>query len=206
MMKFIILSWRKAWIVRVKMSSITNVIQECIHPDFMLQREKESWVVREDNPGAANKKLLVNGNGIYGFSLDTTRVPKPVWKFLQSSSLSGVCSVCDGIFVTSHKEFDYFIVIDLKSFAGNGAVKQVITGIYLCNWIYSVLKLHGHLSKNVKFIGVISKLSRRNQSAKKSSTRSPLPAPEIHHGYPVFKLENYTRLSLKQVVEHFSDS
>ena len=183
------------------MSNIINVIQSCIDPTFQLMREQECWVVCEENPGATNKKLLVNGNGIYGFSLDSNSISKPVWKFLKSSALPGVCSVCDGIFVTSHKDVDYFIVIDLKSYNSNGAAKQVVTGIHFCKWLYSVLNLHGHLSRKVDYIGVISKLSRRQQSAKKTTVRSQLPPPDICYNYPVFTLENYNRLSLAHICD-----
>lgn len=184
------------------MTSIVNVVQGCIEPAFQLNREQECWAVVEDNPGATNKKLLVNGSGIYGFSLDSPNISKPVWKFLKPSSLSGMCSVCDGVFVTSYKSYDYFVVIDLKSFAATGAVKQVITGIHLCEWIYSVLKLHGHLTRQVKYVGVISKLSRRRQSYKRGSVRSQLPQPDVSHGFPVFTLENETRLSLTDICKY----
>lgn len=187
--------------VMIIMSSIVNVMQGCIEPAFQLKREQECWAVVEENPGAANKKLLVNGSGIYGFSLDSPGIPKPVWKFLKASSLEGVCSVCDGVFVTSYKGSDYFVVIDLKSYAATGAVKQVVTGIHLCQWFSSVLKLHGHLNRQVKYVGVISKLSRRRQSYKRNTVRNPLPAPVIQHGFPVFTIENETRLSLTRVCQ-----
>lgn len=64
-----------------QMSNIISVIQNCIDPAFQLTREQACWVIFEDNPSSANKKLLVNGNGVYGFSLDSTSVSKPVWKF-----------------------------------------------------------------------------------------------------------------------------
>ncbi|HBC1757444.1 TPA: hypothetical protein IB181_000023 [Escherichia coli] len=183
------------------MSNIISVIQNCIDPAFQLTREQACWVIFEDNPSSANKKLLVNGNGVYGFSLDSTSVSKPVWKFLKSSTLTGLSSVCDGIFVTSYRDMDYFIVIDLKSYNSNRAAKQIVTGIHFCKWLYSVLKLHGHLSRKVGYIGVISKLSRRMQSNKRTTVRSPLPEPEVFYDYPVFTLENYSRLTLTGVCE-----
>ncbi|MCI0302362.1 hypothetical protein [Cronobacter sakazakii] len=183
------------------MNSIVNVMQGCIEPAFQLKREQECWAVVEENPGAANKKLLVNGSGIYGFSLDSPGVPKPVWKFLKPSSLEGICSVCDGVFVTTYKDVDYFVVIDLKSYAATGAVKQVITGIHLCQWFYSVLRLHGHLTKKVGYVGVISKLSRRRQPYKRCTVRNPLPDPDTQNGFPIFTIENENRLSLTKVCE-----
>ncbi|MEW5559639.1 hypothetical protein AB1287_05225 [Enterobacter asburiae] len=184
------------------MSNITSIIQGCIEPAFELPREQECWVIKEDNPGAANKKLLVNGNGIYGFSLDCSSVPKPVWKFLKPSALSGMSSVCDGIFVTTYNSIDYFIVIDLKSTKASGATKQVVTGIHLCQWIYSVLNLHGHLQRSVKFIGVISKLSKRTQASKRTTARAPLPDPDIHYSYPIYRLNDYNRISLTEICKN----
>ena len=181
------------------MATIINIFQRCIEPAYVLKRENAFWVIEESNQNTRNPKLLVNGSGIFGFSLDAKTMPAPAWKFIQSSTLPGLCSVCDGIFVTSMDSIDYFIAIDLKSTNTNGATKQLATSLHLCNWFYKVLNLHGHLIKDVKFAGVISKINIRRQPTKKTSVRKTIPNPTFHYDYPIFTLENFDKISLTDI-------
>ncbi|MEN4561947.1 hypothetical protein [Pantoea agglomerans] len=181
------------------MAEITSIFQSSIEADYVLKKENAFWVVEETNPNTKNPKLLVNGSGIFGFSLDCTTVSKPAWKFIKTNAVSGLNSVCDGIFVTCIDSCDYFVAIDLKSTNSNGAPKQLVTSIRLCQWLYSVLNLHGHLDKPAKFIGVISKISQRAQTVKRTSVRKPIPDPVLYEEIPIIKLENFQKVSLTDI-------
>ncbi|WP_071813662.1 MULTISPECIES: hypothetical protein [Pantoea] len=181
------------------MAEITSVFQSSIESSYVLTRQAAFWVVEETNPNSKNTKLLVNGSGIFGFSLDSNLVPKPAWKFIKSNAVKGLSSVCDGIFVTSHDQRDYFIVIDLKSTKSTGISKQLLTSIHLCKWLHNVLSLHGHLNKETRFAGVVSKISNRTQAAKIGSVRKPIPEPIIHQGFPIFQLHDVQKISLNDI-------
>lgn len=148
--------------------TLTQAFEQIIDPDYKLKKSGSMFEIEEPSSNSTNRLLKIGGGQGIGFTLD--KDGRHPWQFISNSPLEGVVSVCDGILILNYESNNYIIVLDLKSKkVGPKAIKQITSGIYLCEWLCNLLRLNNHLIESFKFIGIICKT--RGTVAKRPSRK-----------------------------------
>ncbi|EKA7356579.1 hypothetical protein OL322_004120 [Vibrio vulnificus] len=177
--------------------SLVQTIQSIIDPDYALPKIGSMFEIIETSKGAKNKKVLFGGAQGFGFTLDQPTGGHS-WKFISKSPLSGVVSVCDGILVFSYDNKNYIVVMDLKSNGTGSAFKQIKSGILLCDWLYSLLKLNNHTHDTFEYIGLICK--SRGAVSKKTTKKGLKAEKNVIDGVTYLTIANPGRLQISELV------
>lgn len=177
--------------------TLTQAFEQIIEPTYKLKRYGNMFEIEEKSLSSTNKILKIGGSKGVGFSLD--KDGRHPWGFIVDGPLAGVVSVCDGIVILNYENNNYIIVLDLKSKkAGIKAYRQVNSGIYLCEWLCSLLKLNKHLIDEYKFIGVVCKT---RGSVSKTTSKKGLKA-EVNKEYdiPLVVISNSGTIHIKELI------
>ncbi|MDE1215285.1 hypothetical protein L9W84_16965 [Vibrio aestuarianus] len=178
--------------------SLVQTMQAIIEPPYALPKVGAMFEIVETAKTAKNKKVLIGGAQGFGFTLDQPTGGHS-WKFIAKSPLSGVVSVCDGIWVFNYDSKNYIVVMDLKSNGNGSAFKQIKSGILLCDWLCSLLTLNNHTHDTFEYIGLICK--SRGAVAKKTTRKGLKADKTVIDGVPYLTVANPGRLYVSDLVE-----
>lgn len=178
--------------------SLIQAFEQIIEPAYALNKTGNMFEIEETARNSTNKLLKIGGCQGFGFSLD--QPGRHPWQFIVNGPLEGVVSVCDGILILKYKNKNYIIVLDLKSKkAGSKAIKQVSSGVYLCEWLCNLFKLNNHLTESFEFIGVVCKT--RGAVAKKTSRKGLNAEVYKSESVPLIVLSNPGTIHIKDLVD-----
>lgn len=178
--------------------SLIQAFERIIENNYVLNKSGNMFEIEESAINSTNKLLKIGGCQGFGFSLD--KPGRHPWKFIVDGPLEGVVSVCDGIIILKYNKKNYIIVLDLKSKKlGTKAFKQVKSGVYLCNWLCSLLQLNKHLTESFEFIGVVCKT--RGSVAKKTSRKGLHAEVDKTKSVPLIVLSNPGTIHIKELVD-----
>lgn len=137
------------------------IILSLIHR-YHLQKVGARIQIEETNPNSKNSLLQIQASHSMGFSLD--KAGSQNWGFFTKKSLpKGMAQVCDGILICECKGKFYTLLIDLKSKKVSNANEQILSSLFLCNWLNELISLHKVCTQNIsfEFIGLICLAGRK---------------------------------------------
>ncbi|HAV5546665.1 hypothetical protein ACSS1H_00955 [Acinetobacter baumannii] len=177
--------------------TLIQAFQQIIKSDYRLKKSGNMFEIEETSRSSTNKFLKIGGSQGFGFTLD--KEGGHPWEFIVNGPLEGIVSVCDGIIVLNYENNNYILVLDLKSKnAGAKAFKQVFAGIYLCEWLCSLLKLNKHLREPFKFIGIVCKT--RGSVAKTTSRKGLNAQVNNDNEIPLIIVSNPGVIHIKDLI------
>lgn len=186
------------------MSDLVRCFEQLIHPDWLLERDSGEWLLRESQAGEHQHALLkIRGGPSLAFSLD--KPDANPWPFLSSANHPGIRSICDALVLMEKDGRAYAIAIEMKTGDEGKAEQQIQNGRLLLDWLFGLLKLHGHWWGNYSFCGVISFKPRQQEAKGLTARRTSLPKPtNSRRGYKIFRLKNHPKLNLADILESLS--
>ena len=188
--------------------SLVQVFEQLIAAEWKLERRGSDWLVVE--PNSENNLLRVGGGRSFAFSLD--QKGRDRFPFMRPNTpLVGVRSTCDAIVVADF-DGDYIVVaIEMKTKEADkgDAMKQIEAGRHWLQWIFNLIRMHGHWRNDCRFCSVVSLKPRRQVRKGITSRRSMpvLPSAESGRcGEPMFVLKNHPKLNLSDLINALAPS
>ena len=175
---------------------IDELFSKTIAADFQLAREHRKWTIK----GNTDIAIQVPCSKSFGFCLDA-RGNKPFPFF--GNPPEHVAKMCDGIIVLSYKNKDHIFVIELKTTDKGPYKKQLKNGQYVCEWLLTLLKEHGHYpnKKQVHFIGLLCYEPRRITNKGTTSHRKSIAPSGEDNGLPIYEFANQQRVVLSNIIK-----
>ncbi|MBI6546964.1 MAG: hypothetical protein HY692_09235 [Cyanobacteria bacterium NC_groundwater_1444_Ag_S-0.65um_54_12] len=93
----------------------------------------------------------------------------------------------------------FVFVLEMKSNNFKSAKKQLASARLCLEWLKGLLSLHNHWQGEWKFIGVISRGSRRQERKGTTARIKPSPANKLSDDFPIFQPMNASKLDLVEI-------
>ncbi len=161
-----------------------SLFKQTINKNHQLKGEVGKWQLSENDVTIKFATSIES----FGFSLDKETV-KDVFGFFSDSPPKNIAKMCDGIIVLQHQEKNYIFLIEQKTKHPNQYKKQLINGLYFCQWLLSLLEKYKYYEGEVKYIGLLCR--NRQSHSKGLSTHQKPQIKSEEDGVKFFETNNY---------------